>query len=126
MKYPYNKNYRPAFPATEIVLHNPERERRTETVPALLDSGADGTLVPLAYLRQIVAPVIQETRMRSHWGEWRYVEQFLVELEIAQLKVSGILVVGDEVGDEIVLGRDVINKFRVLLDGPNQITDIKG
>lgn len=63
--------------------------------------------------------------MRSHWGEWRYVEQFLVEVEIANLKVPGILVVGDEAGDEIVLGRDVINKFRVLLDGPNQITDIK-
>lgn len=126
MKYPYDTSYYPAFPAVTVILHNLENERHTVSLPALLDSGADGTLVPLQYLEEILAPVITETRIRSHWGEWRHVEQFLVEIEIDKLRLSNVLVVGDEVGDEIVLGRDVINKLRILLDGPQRMVDVKG
>lgn len=126
MKYSYDRSYRPAFPAVEVILHNLENGRHTTSLPALLDSGADGTLVPLTYLEEILAPVITEARIRSHWGEWRNVEQFLVEIEIADLRLPGNLVVGDEIGDEIVLGRDALNKLRVLLDGPHHTVDIKG
>lgn len=119
MKYSYDASYRPAFPAVEVVLHNLENERQTKPLSALLDSGADGTLVPLQYLEEVLAPVITETRIRSHWGEWRYVEQFLVEIEVGEFRLSGVLVVGDEIGDEVVLGRDVMNKLRVLIRWPS-------
>ena len=37
---------------------------------------------------------------------------------IGELTLSGITVVGDELGDETVLGRNVLNRLRLLLDGP--------
>jgi hypothetical protein len=33
-------------------------------------------------------------------------------------------VVGDEIGNEVVLGRNVLNKLVVTLDGPQQIVRI--
>ena len=124
MKHPFDTAYQPAFPIVEIVLENIEEERRTGPIPALLDTGSDGTLVPIAYLRHILAPVLTTTRIRSHWGEWRPVQLFAVDVVIDEIRLPGIFVVGDEQGDEIVLGRDVLNRLRLLLDGPAQTTDV--
>jgi hypothetical protein len=53
------------------------------------------------------------------------VQQFAVEIELVgmNIKIPNLFVVGDDLGDEIILGRDFINKLRLQLDGPaNQIT----
>ncbi len=124
MKYPYDTSYQPPFPVIRVVLYNSEEELRTATENALLDTGSDGSLVPIAYLRQILAPTLTDTRIRSHWGEWRPAQLFLVDLEIDNLRLPGIFVVGDEQGNEIVLGRNVLNRLRILLDGPANLADI--
>ena len=48
---------------------------------------------------------------------------FAVDVSIGSLRLPAIEVVGDERGNEIVLGRNVLNKLRLLLDGPAQLTD---
>lgn len=49
---------------------------------------------------------------------------FVVDLELGNLRLPDVFVVGDEQGDEIVLGRNILNKLRILLDGPANLTDI--
>jgi len=39
-------------------------------------------------------------------------------LEIEDIRLPAVEVVGDEQGEEIVLGRNVLNRLRLLLDGP--------
>ena len=124
MKYPYDASFQPAFPMVQVVLQNVEEDRRTESTPALLDTGSDGTLVPLTYLRHILAPPLANIRIRSHWGEWRTVQQFVVDVTIDNITVPSIFVVGDDQGDEIILGRDVLNRLRLTLDGPRQNTNV--
>ncbi len=124
MKHPFDTRYRPPFPVLPVILRNSEEDLSTLTEHALLDTGADGSLVPIAYLRQILAPAYSETRLRSHWGEWRPVQLFLVDLELGGYKLADVSVVGDEQGEEIVLGRNVLNKLRLLLDGPARLTEI--
>ena len=63
--------------------------------------------------------------IRSHWGEWRSVQLFLVDIELNGLTLPGMFVVGDETGDEIVLGRNVLNKLHLVLEGPAQLTEIR-
>jgi predicted aspartyl protease len=125
MKYPYDATYEPPFPVGPVVLRNSEEGLRTEKVRALLDTGSDGSLAPIADLAEILAPPITDTRIRSHWGEWRAAQVFEVDLELGNLRLPGIFVIGDEQGSEIVLGRNVLNKLRVLLDGPAGQTDIR-
>lgn len=47
MKFPYDSSYEPPFPAARIILHNTDEGLRTEVLNALLDTGSDGTLVPI-------------------------------------------------------------------------------
>jgi predicted aspartyl protease len=125
MKFPYDSHYQPPFPAVQVALHNREEGLRTSSMNALLDSGADASLVPIVFLREVIAPVLTDTRIRSHWGEWRAAQLFVVDVEIENIKLPGIFVVGDEQGDEIVLGRDVLNKLRIFLDGPARVVEIE-
>ncbi len=124
MKHPYDSTYQPPFPAIRVVISNSEEGLRTEPKTALLDTGSDGSLVPIALLAQILAPALTDVRIRSHWGEWRSAQLFLVDLELNSLTLPGIFVVGDEQGDEVVLGRNVLNKLRLLLDGPANTTEL--
>ena len=124
MRYPYDTGYQPPFPVVRIVFHNSEEGLDSATQDALLDTGSDGSIVPIVYLRQILAPALTDTRIRSHWGEWRPVQLFVVDLKLDGLILPGIFVVGDEQGDEIVLGRNVLNKLRLLLDGPANLTEM--
>jgi predicted aspartyl protease len=125
--FSHDSTYDPPFPAIEVVLRNPEEGLSTSATMALLDTGADGTLAPLSLLRDILAPPLIDTRIRSHWGEWRDVQLFAAEIVIQDLNLTlpGVFVVGDEVGDEVILGRNVINKLRIIVDGPQQITEIQ-
>jgi hypothetical protein len=111
MKYPYDANYQPPFPVVQVVFHNSEE-------------GLHTTAVPIAYLQQIFAPALIDTRIRSHWGEWRSAQLFVVDLELDGLRLPSVLVVGDEQGDEIVLGRNVLNELCLFLDGPANLTEI--
>jgi len=124
MRYPYDTSYQPPFPVVRVAFHNSEEGLRTAPEKALLDTGSDGSLVPVAYLRQIFAPALTDIRIRSHWGEWRSAQLFAVDLEFGNLRLPDVFVVGDEEGDEIILGRNVLNELRILLDGPANVADI--
>lgn len=122
--YPYNDFYDPAFPSLPVVIQNSEEGLRTEAMNALLDTGGDGTLVPIFLLQEINAQAIQETRIRSHWGEWRITTLFLVDITVGDLTLPGVFVVGDDEGSEVILGRNVLNKLRLELDGLANLTKL--
>jgi predicted aspartyl protease len=124
MKYPYSHKYQPPIPVVQVALHNSEEGLRTSPENALIDTGSDGSLVPLVLLQRILAPVLTDTYISSHWGEQRAVQLFVVDLELGDLRLPNVFVVGDELGDEIILGRNVLNKLRFTLDGPAKITNI--
>jgi predicted aspartyl protease len=86
----------------------------------LVDTGADGTIVPQSFLDEIGAPLVDSKRIRSHWGEWRQVLMFSVDMGIDGLHFPAIEVVGDEVGSDIILGRNVLNRLSLVLNGPRR------
>ncbi len=88
---------------------------------AILDTGADGTLVPQRHLDIIGARRVMETGLRSQWGERRVVYLYLVTFRIGEIELPGTYVVGDDQSDEIVLGRNVLNQLKIWLDGPGTI-----
>lgn len=125
MKSAYRQDYQPAFPAVEVVLVNEEENLHSDPQSALLDSGSDGTLVPIACLKDLLCAPLRDAAIRSHWGERRSVQVYLVDLHIAEIWLPGVFVVGDDQGDEIVLGRNVLNKLVVLLDGPTEQVSLR-
>ena len=82
-----------------------------------MDTGADGTLVPIKYLREIEASVEGQVGLRSQWGERRIVNLYLTDVE--QTILQSVWVVDDDIGEEVVLGRNVLNRLRLFLNGPS-------
>jgi predicted aspartyl protease len=105
------------MPALEIRIGYPGGELSMEPLMAIADTGADGTLIPQSLLDQIGAPIVDDTRIRSHWGDWRRVLVLTVDIGVGDALLPAVDVVGDDVGDEIIVGRNVLNKLRLLFDG---------
>lgn len=122
MSYAYLDTYYPPIPTLEITLGYPEESLKLGPLTAIIDTGADGTLVPQALIDQLGAPFVDDIRIRSHWGEWRNIQIFTLDIGIGSLRLPAIEVLGDESGDEIILGRNLLNKLHLLLNGPkNQV-----
>ena len=64
--------------------------------------------------------------MRGHWGESTDINLYAVDVVVEEISFPGILVVGDEAGNEVILGRDVLNRLRLLLDGLKLQSEIVG
>lgn len=78
-RHPHNRHYTPPIPALEIGLRASDGSRILAPVSAVVDTGADITLVPLTYLEQIEAPELDEVRLRSHWGHVPIVTTYLID-----------------------------------------------
>ncbi|MCB0082944.1 MAG: retroviral-like aspartic protease family protein [Caldilineaceae bacterium] len=118
MSHPYLNSYYPPMPALTITIFCPGESLRTGPLTAIVDTGADGSMIPQSLLDQVEAPFVDDARISSHWGEWRNVQIFTVDVEVNGYRFPAIEVVGDEEGSEIILGRSFLNKLHLSLNGP--------
>lgn len=81
-------------------------------------------MVPSDLLDGIGAIEGERATMRSHFGERLPVQTYVVDLEIEDFVFTGLYVIGDDFGEEIVLGRNVLNKLPLFLDGPKEQTEV--
>ncbi len=118
-KQPYNNEVTPPIPDLEIILGLPQATETLGPFRAIVDSGADATLVPIEILKQLGAQSWDEAILRGPWGEGRRIYTYIVDVCICEQIFPGIEVVGDTLGETIVLGRNLLNKLILLLDGPD-------
>ncbi len=122
MSMVYHRGYQPPFPQLDVIFRF--EEERVGPISALLDSGADVTMVPEPLLEQIGAWTGESAFIRSQFGELQPVRLYLVTVQVENRVLPGIYVVGHTTSDEIILGRDVLNKLPLFLDGPEQQTEL--
>lgn len=122
--YDYNVDYVPAAPVCQIYLGPGGGEATFGPYGALIDSGADISIIPMSYLRRISAPLIGRDRARSVWGDSRSVGVYAVSFKLEGLQIKTLRVLADEQGDEIVIGRTVLNRLKIILDGWASVVDI--
>jgi len=56
----YNSTYSPAMPVVEVTLENVETGLQGEKLIAIVDSGADGCILPIPYLEAIGSESIRK------------------------------------------------------------------
>ncbi|MDM8527731.1 retroviral-like aspartic protease family protein [Anaerolineales bacterium HSG24] len=121
MKFSYDTSYFPPAPTIEIWLSAPDESTAQGPLMAFIDTGADLSLIPMAYLKPLQTQIDDYRYLRSQWGEHRMVAIYSLDIRIGQLKFPAIEVVGDELEDEIILGRNLLNKLVMMLHGPQQM-----
>jgi predicted aspartyl protease len=124
MAHIFDPTYRPPFPTLPVIIHNITSGSATPKLTAYVDTGSDGTLVPITYLRTLNAVKMYPIGLRSHWGQSRTVFVYSVDIEVAGHNLPGINVVADDKGAIVLLGRNVLNRLILLLDGPRTQTDV--
>lgn len=117
---PFDAATKPPSPVLSLQIAGPEADDWVDVPDALVDTGADATIVPDTLLSQILAVEWDEARLRSHWGEYRLVYRYEIDIRIHGRTFSSVLVVADDIGHDVVLGRDLLTRLRFFYDGPAQ------
>jgi len=126
MKFVYDTDYFPPAPSVEIRLGTPNESFTVGPLPAFVDTGADSLLVPYRHIESLRAQIDNRKYLRSQWGDQRIVDVYLLDVGIGGLRLPLVEVVADDRGNEVIVGRNVLNKLIVTLDGPKQVLEIIG
>jgi predicted aspartyl protease len=124
MRTPFSFALFPPAPALEVRFINPLTTQQTSLHLAVLDTGADISIVPLGVLDSIQARPLRKERVRGLWGGVGVVSLFNVDIEVNGRLLEGIQVLGSEQEESILLGRNLSNRLRLLLDGPEQSVEL--
>jgi predicted aspartyl protease len=122
--YDYSADYIPPMPVCQVFLGPGGGETILGPLEAVIDTGADVTVIPLEYLRQVGAKRVSQGRAHSLWGDSRIVDVYAVTLTLNGLHIAALRTLADNQRNEIVLGRFVLNRLKIVLDGPAAITEI--
>ena len=123
--YEYDTQHNPAMPVVAVAVANTDAEAVEQTVLALIDSGADGSMFPQQLLQQIEAEYVRTVTMRGVVGIKVPVDVFVVRLRIGAIVLPGVRVIADSQNQEPILGRNVLNQLLVSLNGPGLLTTIE-
>ncbi|MBE2202471.1 MAG: aspartyl protease family protein [Anaerolinea sp.] len=116
--------YDPAAPIVEIVVSHTSPGGLAETLSALVDSGADATMLPINILTRVGARFLETRQMRGVTGHRLVVDTYLVTIRLGPHTLHGIQSVAMREGIEAVVGRDVLNQLEVVLNGPANVVEI--
>ncbi len=115
-----SRHYDPAMPVVEIALVSPETSVTPIQLTAVVDTGADATMLPADVLEAAGARYIQTLRLRGVTGQPLTVETFVTIVRLGLHTVYGVQAVAMPVGSEAIIGRDVLNELEITLNGPAQ------
>ncbi len=124
LDYPYGETYRPAMPVIGIAVDS-YAGLPSQATSALVDSGADGTMIPIDLLEVTGALYEDTVNMRGVLGDSEAVDRYTVGIQIGPLTIHGVRAVAIPAGEESIIGRDVLNSLAVTLNGPAYTTQIE-
>jgi predicted aspartyl protease len=124
MSEPYSRSVQPAMSALHVRLYSSDTDRTTEPLLALVDTGADATIVPVRQLLEIGAEETAPGWLRGITGERMPVALYFIDIRLEHMTIPGVRVVASATEEFALLGRDVLNKLPLFLDGPQQQTEV--
>ncbi len=124
LSFSYDSNFDPAAPLIEIGVSYLNNHDNQESLSALLDSGADATMLPINVLTKVGARYLETRFMRGATGHRIEVDTYLVSIHIGAFTISGIQAVAMREGIESIVGRDVMNQLEITLNGPANVVEV--
>jgi len=109
--------FAPAAPVARVTLRHPDSGESIADVPMLIDSGADATLLPKSAVASLgIIGTGERYRLVAFDGTTNESEAVRAVLLFLDKSFRGrFLQVDSGVG---VIGRNILNRVRLLLDGP--------
>src|SRR5712692_8405322 len=118
IRYLYNRQVNPPAPFVHVTIRTANASKELSEYPAQIDPGADRTVIPWQVVEELGLDEIRRLPIGMVGGQILNMPTFLVQIEIRQLESLTLEVLGDKEERFTLLGRDILNHFRLLLDGP--------
>jgi predicted aspartyl protease len=122
--FDYSTTYEPAAPVVDITIRKAGRSRSEITLSALVDSGADATMLPITALQATKARYVETRQMRGIIGTAYPVDLYLVTVQMGSYTLSGIRAIAAAADAEPIIGRDVLNQLIITLNGLAGVTEV--
>lgn len=116
----YDNSYSPAAPVISIGLGPSGSDSVLREIVALVDTGADVTMIPTGVLQEAGGRLAEQGILRGILGDGETVNLYLVAVHVGGYVIHGIRAVSLKGNREAVLGRDVLNQLELILNGPAQ------
>ena len=117
---PYSTAYDPPCPVLTLRVAAPRRADGVALV-GLVDTGADMTLIPETLGRSLGLPVVSRLGITGVTGIAERADVVAATIELAGRRVLAEVVA---FGDETIVGRDLLNRLMLRLDGPGRRLEV--
>ena len=124
IRYRYNQQVRPPAPFVHVSVQRPDAEGPVSDLAAQIDTGADMTVLPAAAVEQLHLVQFDAIPILAFGGITRTVPTYLVSLALRGQEPVVIEILGSADEPHALLGRDFLNRYRMLLDGRRDILEI--
>lgn len=122
MNIPYNASLKPPAPFLPVSVSNLADVDRVP-VSAKIDTGTDISAIPAALIDRLNLTPASEIVVEGYNGLQSTLYCYDVILRVDRLRVVGLSTIAFA-EDYVLLGCDVLNLMRVLLDGPALSTEV--
>ena len=119
---PYNVTFDPPAPFVTIQVSPINQSEHTLTVECLIDTGADLSLIPQSLAVELNLAPEDAILVEGFDGERQELQLFAVDIVVEDIHLNGLEVAAYPTSHAI-LGRDTLNRFQLLLDGPAQMSE---
>lgn len=124
IRYGYQRLVQPPAPFINVALQNPASGEMMRKVAAQVDSGADRTVLPEKVVQALKLPQVGQIQIGGLGGAIHVLYSFAVLLGLHDLALQRLEIVANAEEEWILLGRDVLNNHRIVLDGPQLALEI--
>lgn len=112
-------------PFVYLTVRCRETEKQAEDVPAQLDCGSDRTVLPAKLVERLGLVEMGHLRVEGFGGQVVDAPTFAADIAVRGLHAIRIKVLANDREPVVLLGRDILNHHRIVLDGPRLKLEIE-
>ena len=125
IRYRYAPELNPPAPFVRVSVRCSLKQDIIESCNAQIDTAADRTVLPQRIVQFLNLPERGVLQFQGFGGRVLNIPCYLVEISVHDLPPVEVMAILGESEPYILLGRDVLNFHRLLLDGPNLAFEIE-
>lgn len=123
-RYQYARQVTPPAPFVYVAVRTCDAGQELGDLPAQLDTGASRTVIPWRVVEHLGLVPLDQISVEGVGGHRVSMPTFLVQIQIRPLQPVTVEVAAHKDEPFVLLGRDVLNHFRIVLDGPQLTLEI--
>lgn len=121
-QYRFDPTWTPPAPIVRAVVQRPGLSIATGEFPALIDTGADYTVLPGEVVDELHLIELDVVSIESFGGYETECPAYDVQVRlVGEPRIVDVLALASDTIDYVILGRDILKHFLVTIDGPNGV-----